>query len=116
MSERECHLNGYFVGVERIHLEIHWEGQIHSRLLMKAEALSVPGMVPALPWPPFRIKACHGKPETAYTIRMLECGNDIVVVVRRYLVEEERIVDVVNDDRKGWPEIQIFPDRCSTFA
>jgi hypothetical protein len=51
-------------------------------------------------------------------IRVLECGKDIVVIVRirRYLAGMARIVDVVNDNRKGWPDIQIFSDRHSTFA
>ena len=41
---------------------------------------------------------------------------DIVVVVRRYLAGAVIIVEVVNDDWKGWPEMQIFPDRRSMCA
>jgi hypothetical protein len=48
---------------------------------------------------------------------VLECGNDIVVVVRRYMSDVETIgVEVVNGDRKGWPDTQISPDGCSRFA
>src|SRR6266702_6473743 len=62
-------------------------------------------------------QACYRKLETAYTIMTLKCGNDVIFIVRRKsLATVVRIVDVVNDDRKGRPATQILPDGCSTCA
>jgi len=51
--------------------------------------------------------------EKAYTIGVLECSKDIILIVKRNGLAN---AIVVNDDRKGWPAIQIFPDRSPICA
>ena len=50
------------------------------------------------------------KPEKGYATGVSECSDDIVFIVR--CSAAPRIV-VIDNDREGWPDSQILPDRSS---
>jgi len=50
--------------------------------------------------------------EKAYAIGVLKCSKDIIFIAKRNALAHS----IVNDDRKGWPATQIFPDRSPVCA
>ena len=59
----------------------------------------------------------HSKPDTAYTIGMAECSDDITLVVRsKALTVKVSRGGVVDVNRKCRPAAQILPDRRSVCA
>ena len=52
------------------------------------------------------------EPKIAYTIGVLKCSNDIVLVVRCNNIGTV----IINSDRKGWPDTEVLPDRSSRCA
>ena len=89
---------------EQIHLEMNWEEPTRYRLSNEASSHYSQ-------W-----QTRYQKLERAYAVRMLECGNNVIVLVfrRQSIVIVAKMEDIVNDYRKDSPVTQIPSYKCST--
>jgi len=59
------------------------------------------------------LQARYVKPDITYVIAVLKCSNDVVFIVGCNAAPG---IAIINNDRKGWPDAQILPDRGSVCA
>jgi hypothetical protein len=56
-----------------------------------------------------RIEFCAGEADGANAIRMLECGHDILLILKSRGIKLG-ISSVAHNERKGWPTVQSLQD------
>ena len=90
----------------------HYEGQQHGISRQKNEVLK-PRKLPLNCGYLFQERGCDGEADRNDTIRLLECGHDIVIVLESRRTERWQS-SVLHDDGKGGPAVEILPYRRST--